>query len=123
MGSEYHSFMDLSSAKLDALASQYQADGFVKIDRLLSDERLNEIERELARYGREVVPTLPPEDIVYEPDLLPDGSRGVRNLWRLERHSEFFAGLLNDRTLTALISKLVHGTPIATGVELFAKPA
>ena len=115
--------MDLTPATIEALASRYEADGFVKIDKLLSDQRLEEIERELARYAREVVPTLPPGDVVYESELLPNGSRGIRNLWRLERHSEFFAGLLNNQELTALITRLVHGTPIAVGVELFAKPA
>ncbi len=115
--------MDLSAANIDALERQYEADGFVKIDQLLSEERLQEIERELARYATEVVPTLPPGDIVWESELLPDGSRSIRNLWRMDHHSKFFADLLLDQGLSALISRLVHGTPVATGIELFAKPA
>ncbi len=47
--------------------------------------------------------------------------RAVRNLWRMEEHSEFFGDLARTLGL-AWIGPLVNGDPVSMGVELFAKP-
>lgn len=115
--------MNVDLSALAALERQYSADGFLHLPQLLSADERAEIEAELDRYTREVTPKLKPTDIVWEPTLMPDGSRRVRNLWRLEEYSDFFAALGKKPELHALASTLVHGDAVITGVEVFAKPA
>src|SRR3954468_15905058 len=106
----------------DQLRRKFDADGFVKIEQLLIEQQLQQVENELARYLREVAPNVPASDIVYERDTLPDGSRAVRNLWRMEEHSQFFGEMSRTLGLT-WIGPLVNGDAVSMGVELFAKPA
>ncbi len=74
--------------------------------------------RELARYVKDLGPTLPGSDIVYEAD-----GRSVRNLWRMEHHDPYFRGLAADPELLQLLGVLLHGEPVLLGVETFNKPA
>jgi phytanoyl-CoA hydroxylase len=108
---------------LTALKQHYNQDGFVKIDRLLSAERLAAIDEELARYEKEVVPTLPKDDIVWEPPPADGGPRSIRNLWRLHHYSPFFKSLAEDPEFVTLASALCKGEAYASGVETFSKPA
>lgn len=102
--------------------SLYEADGFLRRPRLVSSERLAEIEENLAAYIESVVPSLPAADIVYEPTS-PGSPAKIRNLWRMERHSEYFSELARSPELGSLLSELLNGEPVVVSVELFAKPA
>lgn len=115
--------MELDEQSLAEIAERFEQDGFVKIEPIFGEERMAEIERELAGYMQEIAPGVPSDDIVYEAQTAPDGSRAIRNLWRMERHSGFFAKLAQDPVLLSLARRLVHGDPVSCGVELFAKPA
>ncbi len=109
--------MSISEQKL-----AYDRDGFLKVPQLFSPGRMNEIVAELNRYTETIVPGLPPHDIVYEAKS-GEGSRAIRNLWRMEEYSRFFADLVKGPELLELLSALVNGEPVSMGVELFAKPA
>jgi len=100
----------------------YDADGFLRLPGLISAEHLAEIERNLATYMESVAPALPAEDIVYEPTA-PGAPTKIRNLWRMDRHSDFFAKLALCRELQDLLATLLNGEPVVMTVELFAKPA
>ncbi len=110
--------MDLRSRK-----QNYDKDGFLEIERLFPESRMQEIESELERYLRDVVPSLPPDDVVYETETVSTNKQSVRNLWRMESHSEFFTQLARDAELVKLVGMLVNGAPQLMAVELFAKPA
>jgi phytanoyl-CoA hydroxylase len=107
---------------LEELKRRFEADGFVRIEAFLDEQHLQEVERELSRYLAEIAPNVPGGDIVYEPEPLADGSRAVRNLWRMEEHSAFFRELAQALGL-AWVGPLVNGDATSCGVELFAKPA
>jgi ectoine hydroxylase-related dioxygenase (phytanoyl-CoA dioxygenase family) len=115
--------MNLTDHDLDAIQQQYEADGFVKIEPFYNGEQLQEIERELRRYIDEQVPNLPNGDVIFEPELLADGTRAIRNLFRIDRHAPFFRELAREPGLLKLVGRLVHGEPLAVGVETFSKPA
>lgn len=102
--------------------SAYEADGFLHLPRLFSPEDMDEIDRSLAAYVRDIVPALPQADIVFEPT--PVGAPAqIRNLWRLEQHSGFFSKLPRLPRLWNRMSVFLKGDPIVMAVELFAKPA
>src|SRR5262245_11424417 len=105
------------------LKQTYDRDGLLKIDQLFTEERMFEIETELARYVSEVVPRLPPQDVVFEIRQNECGEKAIRNLWRMEHYSDYFAELARDADLLKLIGVLVNGIPNLVAVELFAKPS
>ncbi|MCX6624835.1 MAG: phytanoyl-CoA dioxygenase family protein, partial [Acidobacteria bacterium] len=109
--------MDISEQK-----RSYDRDGFLKVRQLFSPARMDEIESELGRYVEAIVPGLPASDIVYEAQS-SGGARAIRNLWRMEQYSRFFADLVGSPELLELTGALVNGEPLSMGVELFAKPA
>ncbi len=115
--------MNIDQESLPAWKLQFDADGFLKIGSLLSSAELSATENELERYVREIAPSLPLTDIVWEKQIMPDGSRRVRNLWRMEHYSPYFEELAHAPELLRLASELVNGEAVASAVELFAKPA
>lgn len=115
--------MHIDEQLLPAWKDRFATDGFLKIVKMLSSAELQETEEELGRYLRDVTPTLPSTDIVWENQVLPDGSRRVRNLWRMESHSPYFKDLAHAPELLRLAGALVNGEAVVSAVELFAKPA
>lgn len=105
-------------ARLDDLVATYDADGVIRVPALLTDEEVDDVRHALDRYIRDVVPTLPASDVVFEAD-----GRSVRNLWRIEAHDDFFAELARRPRLTELVGALLHGDPVPIAVETFNKPA
>ena len=101
----------------DGHVQQYERDGCVRVHGFLSVEALACVRRELDRYERDVVPSVPGADRMLEAD-----GKTVRNLWRMDRHDPFFDRLARPRML-ALVRKLVHGEPLLMAVETFHKPA
>lgn len=100
------------------IKADYERDGVVRIRQFLSPQRVEEVRRELERYTRDVVPTLPPVDRVWEDDGV-----SLRNLWRMDQYDEFFNELGQEPEFLSLIAGLVHGEPVPMGVETFNKPA
>ena len=99
-------------------AADYERDGHVRLRGFISRERIAEIEAQLELYVRDVLPTLPPEDFVMERD-----GRAIRNLWRLERHDDYFLQMSRETFMVDLVSVLVHGEPVLMHAETFNKPA
>ena len=96
----------------------YERDGCIRVRGFLDAALLPEVRRNLARYMNEIAPTLPAGDRTFEADGVT-----VRNLWRMERHDSFFAGLAKRPEIVALVRELVHGEPVLMGIETFNKPA
>ncbi len=101
-----------------SIGSDYEREGVVRLRGLFTAAQVQGIRHELSRYIRDLGPTLPESDIVYEED-----GRSVRNLWRMEQHDPYFRGLATDPALLQLLSVLLHGEPVLLGVETFNKPA
>lgn len=103
---------------IKALATQYAEDGVVKVERLFAPDEMEAIRAALDRYAAEVVPGLPPNDVVMEADGV-----SVRNCWRMEAHDPFFAALAKKESIQAMVAAFVKGEPVLMAVESFNKPA
>jgi hypothetical protein len=97
---------------------EYRQAGFVRIQGFFSAEDIQEIRDAIARYLRDTLPNVPITDRVLESDGI-----SVRNLWRMEIHSEFFRKLSKRPTFSELLPEFLNGNPVCTGVETFNKPA
>lgn len=96
----------------------FQKDGFVVIRGFLSGESLRELQREVDRYIREVVPTLGDADAFYEDKSRPET---LKQLSRMEQ-DPFFSDYRVHPHWTSTAAELL-GEPVqATGVEWFNKP-
>ncbi|MCE9590716.1 MAG: phytanoyl-CoA dioxygenase family protein [Planctomycetes bacterium] len=100
------------------IAEDFERDGVVRVPRLISVEKAQEIRDEIDRYVREKLATLPGPDYVLEKD-----GKSVRNLWRLETHDAYFRALQDNPDILKIVATLVHGEPVCQGVETFNKPA
>jgi phytanoyl-CoA hydroxylase len=102
----------------DDAVTDYGRDGCIRVRGLLDATLLPQVRQNLERYMREIAPTVPVGDRVFEADGV-----AVRNLWRMEQHDRFFAQLVNRREIIELVGPLVHGEPVLMGIETFNKPA
>ncbi len=100
------------------VVKDYQRDGVVRLRNFFSPEQVAEIRTELDRYIREDLPSKPADARTLESD-----GKTVRNLWRLNLHSDYFQKLGQREEITSLMAKLVNGEPVLSGVETFSKPA
>jgi len=105
-------------ASPQTLLDDYERDGVVVLRRLFTTDEVATIRAELARYIRDDLASRPADAATREAD-----GTTVRNLWRLEKHSEFFRLLAERDDLRRLVAPLVHGEPILAAVETFNKPA
>lgn len=99
-------------------AQEYRKQGFVHLPQFYSPEELARIRAAIEGYNRDIVPTVPESDVVYEAD-----GQAIRNCWRMHTHDPFFEQLPAEERLQTLIAALVNGTPLCIGVETFNKPA
>lgn len=100
------------------LVEEYRRDGVVGVPRLLSASDVEAVREAIAAYVRDVVPDVPAGDVVFEAD-----GESVRNLWRMEVHSPFFASLGSRADIVSAVSELVGGEVELAAAETFNKPA
>ena len=100
------------------IVDNYQRDGVVKLSAFFSEQLVTEVRAELERYMRDDLPSKPADARSLEPD-----GKTVRNLWRLELHSDYFRELAASERITSLVGELVGGEPVLAAVETFNKPA
>lgn len=110
---------DSSAMKASAqLLADYERDGVVLIRQFLSNDEVADVRAELERYISDDLSAQPVDARTFEKD-----DKTVRNLWRLEKYSEWFRHLGEREDIRALVAPLVHGEPVLVGVETFNKPA
>ncbi|MBI2432553.1 MAG: phytanoyl-CoA dioxygenase family protein [Candidatus Hydrogenedentes bacterium] len=97
---------------------EYEREGVVEVPGLYTASEIGVICDALQRYVVEKVASLPRCDYVLEAD-----GRAVRNLWRMEQHSEYFKALAEDERIRGRAKALVGSEPVLMAVESFCKPA
>ncbi|XP_070565214.1 probable alpha-ketoglutarate-dependent hypophosphite dioxygenase [Ptychodera flava] len=93
--------------------------GYVKLVDFLSEDEVSAIDRELARYRRDVIPTIPSNLYFYE-------EKGNENtIIRLEKmleHDAFFKDLAESPAFNGLADVLLGMECEANNVQFFSKP-
>jgi len=102
-----------------ALADRFQTDGFVLVRQFLSAAEVANLDEQLERYIREVVPTIPPQHVFYE-----SGRNGpVKHLSAPELYDDFFKTMLTRSATVELISACLDQPVVPLNSEVFYKPA
>lgn len=102
----------------DAIVREYNEKGIVRIPQFFSPTQVQEIRDEIDRYICEDLDSQPLAACTREAD-----GKTVRNLWRLEQHSDYFKAMAEQPEFLDLIATLVNGEPILIAIETFNKPA
>ena len=92
--------------------------GFCVFPQYFTPPRLAEIEANLRRYIREVVPVLDIAGAMYEDVSDPNS---LFRLEKMEQNDEFFHDLQTDPQLAELAGKLLHDAVVPHGMQMFAK--
>ena len=103
---------------VEQILKDYERDGVVRVEQLLSSEEVKSVRSEIANYVRDIAPKLEASEVTFEAD-----GKSARNLWRMEKHSSFFDNVSRKPEVINLVGRLVRGEPVTLGVETFSKPA
>ena len=97
----------------------YEADGYVAVPAFLDAAELTTLNRNLERYIRDVVPTLPPEHVFYEDKSRPET---LKQLQVMHEHDTYFAELFGDGPFQHLAETLLNDRVIGKNLQYFNKP-
>jgi len=103
----------------DRFSQEFNERGLLIINDFFSAGKIEEIERELRHYIGNLDHSQSDGRVMYEPGT----ERSIRNLFRMEQHSVYFAELADEPALVQLAASIFNDDPISMGVELFGKPA
>jgi phytanoyl-CoA hydroxylase len=110
----------MPTATADAVAAQFQRDGFVILENAFSETELDPISEEIQRVIDGRVEYVPDSDRIYEPGSDPPR---LRNAFRLHQYNPFFLDVARHPPVVEVMETLL-GAPLRLyGSQLFAKPA
>ena len=98
--------------------SDFERDGVAVVPRFLSNDDVDEVESEVHKYIRDVLPHQGSESAFYEDKSQPDS---LFRLNGLMKSSGYFSDLANQPRFTSLAESLLQEGVTAHGVEMFAK--
>ena len=104
--------------KKSALLRTFYDDGFLKIPSFFNTAELSEIEKNLGRFVRELIPALAPAEVFYEDKNL---SGSLKQIQRMHEHDSFFFNLFHEK-LKRLAEKLLDESVVAKNLQYFNKP-
>ena len=104
--------------KQSALVRTFYDDGFLKIPSFFNAAELAEIEKNLGRFVRELIPSLAPAEVFYEDKNL---SGSLKQIQRMHEHDSFFFNLFHEKP-KRLAEKLLGETVVAKNLQFFNKP-
>lgn len=99
--------------------TDYANDGYVFLQGLMSPHRVGELNEQIARYVRDVVPTLPPEHVFYEDPSRPET---LKQLQRMQDRDAWFGELMHEGELPRIAATLLDGPVVAKNMQYFNKP-
>jgi len=102
------------------LKERYDEDGFVVVRGFLGPARLSELQGEVQRFCRDVVPSLPTTQAFFH--YYPDGRQALRQLHRMSC-DPFFQRYRDDREWNELAQALVGESVVASPPMWLNKPA
>ncbi len=103
---------------LDALRKSYDDDGFVVIRGLFSPGEFADLQGNLARYVKEVVPTLPKDQAFFDDYAKPET---LRKMQSLNKHDAWFSKFMNEGPHVAVQAHLMRDGCLPQGLEWFDK--
>ena len=99
--------------------NQFDSDGLAFIPSFQSQLEIADIQNNLDRVIRIVVPTMPPEHVFYEDK---QESSSLKQLQNLHLHDDYFNQLMNDSPFRKLAETLLGAKVVCKNMQYFNKP-
>ena len=100
------------------LQQEFRRDGYVLLPGFLGPEKVAEIHENLARFIRDIVPSLPAKQVYYEDISDPET---LKQLQQLHTHDPYFQRLF-DEEFQQLATVLLEGPVTGKNMQYFNKP-
>jgi phytanoyl-CoA hydroxylase len=100
-------------------SDSFTTDGYVALPGFLGTAELATLRRNVDRYIREIVPTLPPEHVFYEDKQRPET---LKQLQVMHEHDPYFAELFLDGPFVRLAGELLGDRAVGKNLQYFNKP-
>ena len=114
----FRSKLKKKAAVYEREIEDFKRDGFCVFPQYFTPSRLAEVEANLQRDIREVVPVLDTPGTMYEDVSEPNS---LFRIEKMEQHDAFFRDLESDPTLAELAAKLLDDVAVPHGTQMFAK--
>jgi phytanoyl-CoA hydroxylase len=101
-----------------ALQTSFERDGFVHVQQFLSPAEMDQLEANLARFIRDLVPTLPKAEAMFEDYSKPESLKQISVL----AVDPFFAQMLASPKIVSLAESLLQDKVVPQNIEYFGKP-
>jgi len=101
------------------LLNAYNTDGFVFLPKFLSGDTLTELTAHVDRFIRDVVPTLPPEQVFYEDKSNPETLKQIQHMGD---HDPWFHELFTNSRFREAAEVLLKGSVVPKNMQYFNKP-
>ncbi len=100
-------------------SAAFQRDGYVFFGRFLSDGVLDEVQANVDRFIREVLPHLPREHVFYEDK---GDSSTLKQIQQVGEHDPYFGQWLNEGPFREVSELLLDGPVVPKNLQYFNKP-
>ncbi len=109
----------MSAIAPDVSRTCFERDGYVAVSPLFDGDEMAEIKAEMARYIRDVVPTMPDARVYYEDKRDPSSLKQVQKLFE---YDGYFSDLMNG-VICRLAETVLDDDVVPVNMQYFNKPA
>jgi phytanoyl-CoA hydroxylase len=102
----------------DSLRDRFDSDGFVIVRGLFDRKELKELQSQIERYIREVIPTLPADAAFYHDRARPET---LKKMQSLDKRDPWFAAFMNQGKHVPLLEHFLRDKFSPQGLEWFDK--
>ena len=102
------------------LAKDFEQDGFVALKPLYSEEEIATINNEIARFIRDVVPTMPSAQVYYEDPADPSS---LKQLQKMFEYDAYFGDLMLNGAARTIAETVLGEEVVPINMQYFNKPA
>lgn len=102
------------------LLEAFTADGYVRIDPLFDDAEMADINAEVARYIRDVVPAMPAERVYYEDK---SDKSSLKQIQKMFEYDEYFRTMMQDGPVRRVAETVLQDDVVPVNMQYFNKPA
>jgi len=102
-----------------ASIEDFERDGFVAIPELYNHDQVTEINDNVDRFIRDVVPTMPTTRVYYEDKA---NASTLKQIQKMFEYDAYFAQLMNQGTIREIAETLLQESVVPINMQLFNKP-
>jgi phytanoyl-CoA hydroxylase len=103
----------------NALLQNFEADGYVAFPQFVTGAELAELSTNLDRFIKDVVPTMPPEQVFYEDKHIP---ATLKQIQQMGEHDTWFHDLFTAGHFRGVAEFFLHGPVVPKNMQYFNKP-